>query len=184
MASSPDGLSSIALARFSDESDDSLAACGAGFLACASNYASAMLVIKSGDLGFPTSLKLIRHYIMLLLLTDLDVAFINKLWPDIVGNEETWYMPYSRELGLLRGDIVYTPCTGSFPVTLISNYADRRRVYATHPNFTNLYSDDSIPPVPAAPNRSGDTNHAYRLIDVTGKYPNYSCRQIRSACIF
>ena len=73
------------MARFSDESNDSLASRGAVFLGYADCYDTAMMAVKS-EPDRPENFQLMKQYIMLLLLTDLDVTFINKLWPNITGN--------------------------------------------------------------------------------------------------
>ena len=96
---SPDGLASVALARFSDESNDSLAARGAVFLGSADSYDNiiAMMAVKS-EPDRIENFQLMKQYIMLLLLTDVDVTFINKLWPNITGNEQTWCQSHATEL--------------------------------------------------------------------------------------
>ena len=116
----PNGMASVALARFSDETDDSLAARGAVIMGLSDDFDSAMMAVKSNP-GDTEHRILVQRYIMLLLLTDLDIGLINKLWPSAVGNERSWLATHSRELSWLSE--LY-PCT---PLTDCSCFSSLRK---------------------------------------------------------
>ena len=69
----PDGMSSVALARFSDKIDDSLAARGAVIMGLSDDFDAAMMAVKSSP-GDTEHRTLVQRYIMLLLITDLDIS--------------------------------------------------------------------------------------------------------------
>ena len=94
------GMLSVALARFGDEIDDSLAARGAVIMGLSDDFDATMMAVKSNP-GDAEHRILVQRYIMLIPLTDLDIGLINKLWPSAVGNERSWLATHSRELSWL-----------------------------------------------------------------------------------
>ena len=135
----PNGMASVALARFSDETDDSLAARGAVVMGLSDDFDSAMMAVKSNP-GDTEHRILVQRYIMLLLLTDLDIGLINKLWPSAVGNERSWLRTHSHELSWLSE--LY-PCTP--PPTAPTSLASEQQPSPVH--AIPVY----VPPVIAHP---------------------------------